>query len=156
MGSSYLRSDRRLSNAQLVRWAAVFLVSLFVHAASATVEASIVGPGAPKFSLEPLDGKTISGHACESRRPPSEDSSCEQSRQIELGFFLSDEGSGSNTSSTSGSPSMGGPSASTAILTFPARVNSDSTFAGWVRGEYRAAHRSSEGNELLRPPQVYA
>lgn len=146
------RSLRPWFDTCLARWCAAFLVSIFVVAATESVEASIVGPKVPEFSLETsvsgASSKSTSQSAAPTRQPASEESA----QELEFTLLSAQQGP-SSTSSTSGSPSVIGANSSIAGICFPARILSDPAVAGWVSGERRVSLPPLRCNELLRPPQ---
>lgn len=152
--TSFKRSSERLRGHQrYTQWAFVFALSVFVYAQTATVEASIVGPAAPEFSLEPSVDQSSSGHGAQSSRSSYGKSTDGHDHQIELGLFFAEQSPGGHTSSSSSPTSGGGASFSSAIAYLPASIISDPNVAGWVSGERQVSLPALVRNELLRPPQ---
>ena len=152
--TSFKRSSERLRlHQRYTKWAFVFALSVFVFAQTASVEASIVGPAAPEFSLEPSVDQTSSGHGAQSSRPSFTKSVDGHEHLIELDLLLAERCPGGHTSSSSPT-SGGGASFSSAIAYLPASIISDPNVAGWVSGERQVSLPALAPNELLRPPQA--
>ena len=153
--TSFKRSSERLRfHPRYTQWAFAFALSVFVYAQTATVEASIVGPAAPEFSLEPSVDRTSSGHGAQSSRSSSGKSADGHEHQIELVLLLAERCPDSHTSSSSSPTSGGGASFSSAIASLPASIISHPNVAGWVSGERQVSLPALAPNELLRPPQA--
>jgi len=146
-------SDGRRLHPPLAWCLVALIVALGVFAGNSTVEASIVGPGVPQFSLEPSCAGAAPVQTQETGKPsdrPSDDSSATD-RQLTL---LMGQPGPSGTTSTSGSSTLTGSSVTAALAFVPANILCDPAVAGWVSGKRQVALPTPPGNELLRPPQA--
>lgn len=137
-----------------MRWAALFACAILACSVSDRAEASIVGPEAPEFCLEPPSNGLGSGSAIESEIPAESTTSDAVARLIELGILSAQLGHSSNSQSTSGSHSVTGSGGAVALAYLPLAFISDPATAGWVSGERQVALPTPPINELLKPPQV--
>ncbi len=145
--------DRRRLHPLLARCLAAFAVAVCVVGACSAVDASIVGPAAPEFSLEPDKAGTGTTHSCEAGTSSSHQSSEAPAKVRALTMLMAPSGP-SSTSSTSGSSTLAGSSVIAALNYVPANILCDPAVAGWVSGERQVALPTPPDNELLRPPQV--
>lgn len=140
-------------DACFARRVAVFAAMMIFAAATESVQASIVGPKAPEFSLESSPSGASSDNTSKPIPRSNELASEESDHELELSLLSAQHGPNS-TSSTSGSPLGTGASASMALICSPAGILSDPAVAGWVSGERQVSLPSLRCNELLRPPQM--
>ena len=147
-------SDRRRLHPPLAWCLVAFIVALGVFAGNSTVEASIVGPGVPQFSLEPSCAGAAPVESQETGKPSDRQSDPASATHRELTLLMAQQGPSSSTSSTSGSSSLAGTGATAALTYVPASLLCDPAVAGWVSGERQVALTTPPGNELLRPPRM--
>jgi len=145
--------DRRQLHPLLARCSVAFVVAFCVLAGASTVEASIVGPTAPEFSLEPSSAGTGTTHSRDTGTSSGPQGSEAPAAERALSMLMAQPGP-SSTSSTSGSSTLAGSSVTAALAYVPANILCDPAVAGWVSGERQVTLPATHGNELLRPPQA--
>jgi len=133
-------------------WVAIVVALCFLAGAS-SVEASIVGPAAPEFSLEPSGAGVGTTHSRDTGTSSGHQGSKAPATERALTMLMAQPGP-SSTSSTSGSSSLAGSSITAALAYVPASILCDPAVAGWVSGERQVALPSPPDNELVRPPQA--
>ena len=146
-------NDRRQLHPLIARCSVAIVVALCVLAGASTVEASIVGPAAPEFSLEPSSAGAGTTHSRETGTSSGQQGSEAPATERALTMLMAQPGP-SSTSSTSGSSNLAGSSVTAALVYVPANMHCDPAVAGWVSGERQVTLPSPPGNEVLRPPQV--